>query len=309
MTSSRIPTLALLVATLAACGNYSNEDLEFMNAVPAREDLDIEIPQSQLAPANEAELSRLTHETVEAFNGALVFLEAADKIRRFQPTSRIADGRVWGPWPMDKQPSWQWRFVITRDPVMADVFNYVFEVQPIGGVDDDWTPFIDGWFAAGTGVRKGVGHFRAQTDPLRAAGFPVETNLKGETLQLLIIDYSTAAFPVSVTMNMVLYLHGGFDLADTATIRYRHELQESGAGLMEFSGTGSDGKSISVVSHWMPTGRGRADATATDGTATGTWTQCWDDSFTETYKSKPWAEFPEAPLTGEVTSCPDFSAP
>jgi hypothetical protein len=158
-------------------------------------------------------------------------------------------------------------------------------------------------------VRKGVGHFRAQTDPLRAAGFPVETNLKGETLQLLIIDYSTAAFPVSVTMNMVLYLHGGFDLADTATIRYRHELQESGAGLMEFSGTGSDGKSISVVSHWMPTGRGRADATATDGTATGTWTQCWDDSFTETYESKPWAEFPEAPLTGEVTSCPDFSAP
>ena len=58
--------------------------------------------------------------------------------------------------------------------------------------------------------------------------------------------------------------------------------------MMEFSGTDSDGESISVVSHWMATGRGRADATATDGTVSGTWTECWDDSFEETYDSKPW---------------------
>ena len=43
MTSRRIFS-TLVVSTLAAatrrgCGNYSNEDLEFMNAVPAREDI------------------------------------------------------------------------------------------------------------------------------------------------------------------------------------------------------------------------------------------------------------------------------
>jgi len=40
MTSkSLLSTLVLLAATLGACGNYSNEDLEYMNAIPARDDM------------------------------------------------------------------------------------------------------------------------------------------------------------------------------------------------------------------------------------------------------------------------------
>src|SRR5262245_31241613 len=163
MTSRPITTLALLAVTaLAACGNYSNEDLEFMNAVPAREDISADIPRSKILPANEAELSRLTHDTVLAFNEALAFLEAADTIRAFQPTSRIPDGRIWGPFPMDNKPGWQWRFVITRDQQTPDKFLYRFEVQPIGGTV--WTLFMDGWFAAANGVRKGDGEFRLGTD-------------------------------------------------------------------------------------------------------------------------------------------------
>ena len=294
--------LALLTA---ACGNYSNEDLEFMNAVPAAEDISASIPRSMILPANEAELSRLTHATITEFNGALRFLDAADFIRTFPPTSRIPNGRIWGPFPMDDQPGWQWHFVIRRDPVVADRFNYDFEVQPIGGAD--WTPFIDGWFAAANGVRKGVGHFRMQTEHLRAAQFPLERNPKDEVLQLLIVDYSTATFPVSVTMNMALWTNvsvNGF--TTTASFRYHHEAHEAGSGLMEFEGSDSMGKSFSIVSRWMPTGRGRADAVATDGTLTGTWTQCWDDSFVLTYNNTPWDSMMNR---GDPASCPDFSAP
>ena len=43
-------------------------------------------------------------------------------------------------------------------------------------------------------------------------------------------------------------------------------------------------------------------------TLTGTWTQCWDGSFTQVYESKPWAE-DGVPVTGYPASCPDFSAP
>ena len=106
-----------------------------MNAVPARVDIAANIPRSMILPANEAELSRLTHDVINAFNGVLVFLEAADVIRRYQPTSRIQNGRVWGPAPMDEHPGWQWRFIITRDPAAPEMFSYAFEVQRIGGGD------------------------------------------------------------------------------------------------------------------------------------------------------------------------------
>ena len=46
-----VPTLAraLVCATVAlslpACGNYSNEDLEYMSAIPQRDDVAIEVPR------------------------------------------------------------------------------------------------------------------------------------------------------------------------------------------------------------------------------------------------------------------------
>jgi len=69
MTSKSLLLAATLLA--GACGNYSNEDLEFMNAVPAREDLAANMPRSMILPANEAELSRDTHDVIRTFNGAL----------------------------------------------------------------------------------------------------------------------------------------------------------------------------------------------------------------------------------------------
>jgi len=78
MTSKSLLLAATLLA--GACGNYSNEDLEFMNAVPAEQDLSVNMPRSNLL-VNEAELSTLTHDTVATFNGALDFLNAADVIR------------------------------------------------------------------------------------------------------------------------------------------------------------------------------------------------------------------------------------
>jgi hypothetical protein len=319
MTCKRISTLALLAATLGACGNYSNEDLEFMNAVPARVDIAAEMPRA-LMPANEAELAKLTHGVITTFNGALNFLDGADLIRSFQPTSRIPNGRVWGPVPMDDHPGWQWRFIVLRDPAAPEMFTYAFQVQPVGSNANDptmWIDFVSGSFAASSGARKGVGHFLMQTDKLREAGFTVGTNEKGEMLKSLDVMYWTAAFPVSVTMQLKLYPPDAATTGYTTygIIDYHYEQQEGGAGLMTFSGTDSaSGAMISVLSQWMASGRGRADATATDGTVSGTRTECWDDSFAETYGYIPWPDAAMPGVTppiiqGVPTLCPVFSAP
>jgi hypothetical protein len=109
MTSKAI---ALALILTAGCGNYSNEDLEFMNAVPAEGDLSADLParSAALSPAGEAELSKATHDSIKTFNGTLDFLGAVEAIRAYQPTSRGPDSRTWGPIPDHDHPGWQWRF-------------------------------------------------------------------------------------------------------------------------------------------------------------------------------------------------------
>src|SRR5438552_14843228 len=99
MTSSRSFTLALALASLlgAGCGNYSNEDLAFMNALPKSDVLQLEIPRAGAVEiAGEAELAKLTHKTTRDSNGFLGALTTlVDWIRSHAPTSRTTDSRVW----------------------------------------------------------------------------------------------------------------------------------------------------------------------------------------------------------------------
>jgi len=307
MTCKRVTTLTLvLAAALAGCGNYSNEDLEYMNAVPASEDISASIPRA-IRPANEAELARLTHDTTGLFNGALDFVRITDVIRSFPPTSRLPNGRIWGPVPMDEHPGWQWRLLVTRATETPDRFDYSFDVQQVGSDPNDWITFISGWFVAVNGLRKGMGHLVMLTDELRLAGFPIETNLKDEMLKELTVDYSTETFPTSVTMKVTMYTQVSAQLFDTwFTIDIHYGALESGQGAIEFLATDSSQNSISVISRWLPTGRGRADATVTGGAVDGqTRTQCWNDSFDETYNFTPWAS--PAEDRGQMAACPDIS--
>src|SRR5450432_2476152 len=103
MTSKRLTgLLALVVVVAVGCGDYSNEDLEFMNALPESDALQANIPPvtSAVELANEAELARSTHDTTRGFNGMLATLVGiVDGVRSYPPTARTANTRVWGPFP------------------------------------------------------------------------------------------------------------------------------------------------------------------------------------------------------------------
>jgi hypothetical protein len=289
---------------LAACGNYSNEDLEFMNAVPAEQDLSVNMPRSNLL-VNEAELSKLTHDTVATFNGALDFLNAADVIRTYQPNGHVPNGRVWGPVAAE-QPGWQWHFVVTRLPEMPDQFEYAFELQQIGDAADHWIAFVTGSFKASAGARKGQGTFTLATDDLRNAGFPVGVNAKGEMLKYLTVTYSTADYPINVTMDIGLYPPDAASTGYTSygMIHIAYEAQANGQGALEFAATDAKGNNITVVTRWLATGRGRADATVTVGPVMGqTRTECWDDMFRETYNQTQWDQTMNR---GDPSLCPEI---
>src|SRR5581483_3559779 len=92
-----IPLLLVVVALSglagAGCGNYSNEDLEFMQALPEKSDLSADVPtRSAVVLANTAELYRMTRDVVVIFNGVVdSFLTLIDAIRSYSPTTRMPD--------------------------------------------------------------------------------------------------------------------------------------------------------------------------------------------------------------------------
>jgi hypothetical protein len=243
---------------------------------------------------------------IRTFNGALDFLKVADLIRTYPPTSRIPDGRIWGPVPDDKHPGWQWRFVMTRDSSGPGKFNYTFDEQPIGG-GDRWYTLLLGWFVATGGARRGMGEFTIQTDPLWEAGFVFDFGADGSLLKQLAITYSTADYPISVVMHLELYPGAsGGNHDTTSAIDYTYEALETGQGALQFVGSDATGKSFSVVSRWLASGQGRADATYVNS-ANGvnlTWTECWNDSFMSVYDAKQWDPTMDS---GKQSLCPDIS--
>jgi hypothetical protein len=305
--------IPLLAALVAGCGNYSNEDLEFMNALPQGDALRAEMPavSPALSPEDEAELAKMTHDTTRGFNawlGGLVSM--VDLVRSFPPTSRTRDSRTWGPFEPDRgklvNRDWQTRMIMRRNLVNPEQFDYEIAFHKIGTSDLDWPVFIRGWFLAGQTARKGRGHVQLVTAGPRAGGMDL-TDLG--MLDHLEIDYDTSADPVTVDMT-ITNLPGPLG-GEPAMLIYSYLASAAGQGEMTFDvfgnipGTGAPIEHLNVTSRWRASGEGRAQATIVSGDGQGLQqTQCWSSSFEQTFNDKPWN--PAENYGGDPSVCPDI---
>src|ERR1022692_789570 len=127
-----------------ACGNYSNEDLEYMNAVPAGSQLSATLPaySSTLPASSEAELAQTTHSVTTQFNQMIAnALGGIDAIRSYSPTSRTPTSRIWGPFPANKQPGWDWRLTVSHDDPQSTMFTYELDVENTADSATGWLTF------------------------------------------------------------------------------------------------------------------------------------------------------------------------
>jgi hypothetical protein len=294
--------LSLALLALGACGNYSNEDLEFMNAVPAQDDLVANLPPAPLTTANEAELSAQTHKAVRDFNGLIDgVLAYVETVRSYEPTSRGHNSRTWGPAAATDEDTglpngWRWRFVMTRSDETR--FDYRMELQP-DGAGDAWTAFITGYFDAAVGVRRGKGYFLVNFAELRTQGYPFRAS---DNLTSVAVAYSNAAFPTSVSMM--------FQGVDGATVELAYGAQADGSGALAFTVTADlidqtpAIETLDVTARWLPSGAGRADQVVRSGDGAGLHrVECWNDAFIEVYSDKPWLT-PDRRTTGDPSLCP-----
>src|SRR4029079_5814030 len=116
---------------------------------------------------------------------------------------------------------------VRADRTAPDPLPCLGGVEPIGAGDGGWIKFIDGTFVStGGGLRPGMGTFHIHADGVRVANFGVTPDKDGNLFRELTVMYSTAAFPISVGMTLVL--SPGGDLTNTLTIVYHYEALEDG---------------------------------------------------------------------------------
>ncbi len=299
-------TLAILLAASlcgAGCGNYSNEDLEFMAAVPTTTQLAVELPAA-VNTTVEAELAKKTHDTIKTVKDVLTsVLGLVDGIRTFEPTSRTADGRTWGPFPDQKHAGWRWKLEVTR--TSPTTFSYQLDTQGAG----DWLQFLTGTFDGQGGAKQGSGNFTANFSLLRDSGFPLDdSSMNLADLTIAYQNYDLQGSPVEVTMTIDSVTPAA-DGASTLNIVY--EIFSDRSGQMAFTLTGNliGGPAVETVdvdSQWLGSGAGAATLSVASGDGAGLkQTECWDSSFAASYNDKPWAP---AEDVGTAADCPALPA-
>jgi hypothetical protein len=263
----------ILLLGLAACGNYSNEDLDFQLALPQDGELEAKLPAA-ITLTDSAEYYLTTRKVVTEFNAiAKTLVGLVDKVRGISPTSRKGSQRTWGPWPDDNHPGWQIMVTMDRvdDPNAASGFNisYKFQVRNTQVAGADFVSLLTGYYAPSGNARRGQGQQTLWVDKVRKAGYPVDDL---EQLVQLDICYQTLEYPITVS----IYAQN-VTTAKERQVAYNYKEQADGSGTLFFDITTDRTVSsfdLRFISRWLGSGAGRADAYAINlGLLAGT--DCW----------------------------------
>jgi hypothetical protein len=265
MTSKRLVTrsgfLSLIaVLLLPACGNYSNEDLDFQLALPEQTDMEAKM-QLSVTRLDSAEYYRATRTAITTFNGMVVELVGfIDIVRGTTPTSRDGDQRTWGPFPSDTYPGWEIRVVMQRTAVSPTLLqmDYWIQLRQVGQGDAAWVSLLTGRYISSGSARKGQGEIHLLANDVRLAGYPIDDDPGLVSLDHLDLAYDNTSFPITVTMNVV-----NLPTATTTAGLYQYFQNQDGSGqmLFDWQGVTDTGAQVSarMQSEWIGSGAGRAD--------------------------------------------------
>jgi hypothetical protein len=273
----RLPTtcpaaLLALLALAGACGNYSNDDLDFALAVPKREELTAKLPgEKQVAP-DAAEYYRATREVGTSFNLAVIDLTSlVDNVRSAPPSDRNGGERIWGPFPHRYDPDWEIRLRMWRESVDRDAgFRYRFEFHRTGAPGSPWHPLLSGTFA----LSRRHGELDLHLDQARKSGYPVA---EFKDLLRLTLRYQRRQHPFTVEMILT-----NVPESPNPEATYSYSENADGSGGLTFVWRRSDNilaQAAEMRSRWNAEGAGRADARIIEGIAAmsnALGVDCWD---------------------------------
>ena len=151
---------------VAGCGNWSNRDLDFVNALPNREALKSRLPTSADKRLGDVQTRKdglnvgdpsgayaTTKEAKATFNGLIdSVLGLVDSIRQYPPTTRTPEARVWGPFADQNNPGFEFRLTVTQ--VDETKFSWALEAHKLGA---DYFSIVTGLFVPTQTLTEGQG--------------------------------------------------------------------------------------------------------------------------------------------------------
>ena len=248
---------ALLAAALCACGNYSNDDLVFLSAIPSREQLRVAVPKAAgqaLCSLGEDTYATGAQKQGKGVNDAIdSILGLVDLIRTIPATRRDGDSRTWGPWRDGTFTNVEYVVTIIRArgaTPAADKFDYTFSGRRDGGA---WVNVLSGEFN-GTQAKHGTGSLRLDLE----GSWKLGTNKPGDAHAAFKISYTLGAEPRTITLEATAAPGFGLLLFDYAWAGYA-----DGRALFTFRFGADDnsGNVFTVDARFSPQGDGRASIT------------------------------------------------
>lgn len=318
--ASRALAIALLSSGVlaAGCGNWDNDDLLFLHAVPQRGELASDLAQAQAASVAQqgleavGEPSEAYAQTMKAstqFNNLLYgLLGIFEKVLEHPPTRRAPDTRIWGPFRPRAGDPLEARVTITRQRRDGSaLFGYSLEVRK--DRSSQYVAFITGeWDAVAGGIRVGRGALTLHAKALRDAGIDTGDLRRVDSLSM---RYDTAQDPLTVDMTLVA---DPTQSLNEVSATYHFEKFDAGGGKMSFElesnvvgGIFSPNERLLAVSRWHAAGAGRADLEILAGDGVGSrQLECWNDALNLVHRFKSWDP---AASVGDAAQCPVFAAP
>ena len=267
----RAAVVALLA--LAGCGNWSNEDIVFVEALPTTQALRVALPAQQARPLcaglGESQVWLGAKQTGDGLNSGVDFLvNLVDTVKSVTPTTRRADAREWGPFDDGKHPGKEIRITMTRSRDVEGVptYAYAFEARPSGGA---FQSVLDGSFS-GPSARAGKGTFTLRFTVLRALGMNDNpTDPTGD----MAVTYDRSGDPRTVTVGLT---RDGFGLT---AFDYAYAGYQAGQGTFFFQFVDAQSRKLIIDTQFTPAGAGHATVTVVGPNGgRAEYQQCWDEA-------------------------------
>ena len=275
------------LALLCACGNLSNEDIAFLEAIPQNQQLHVNLPQGStsqnLCAIGLADLYANAKSTGDSLNaGVDAILGLVDAIRRVTPTSRDDDSRTWGPFPDHDHPGVQIQAVMFRElDATLTPWRWTFTIsasRPPGG----WLPILEGEFfraEASSGIGRITLHFENSAT--------LQINKATDPTFPLRIFYDRSSDPRTVSLDLT----SGVNAFGLVSYDYGFAGYADGHGQLDYAFPDpKSGCTIEVTTFFNAQGAGRDVFRARCGTVIlGDVNQCWDAGGCLTYVNDPFA--------------------
>ena len=298
---------ACALALLCACGNLSNEDIAFVEAIPRKEQLHVSVPNGStaqpLCSLGSADIYANAKATGQSINaGVDGMLALVESIRTATPTTRDDDSRTWGPFPDQQHAGVLIKVVMVRELDQTRTpWRWIYSInasRPPGG----YLPILEGEFF-GAEARNGIGRITVRFENSNTLGINKPTD-PGFPLR---IYYDLSGDPKTISVDLT----AGVNAFGLISFDYFFAGHADGHGQFDFAVPDpKTGCTVDISTFFTAQGAGRDVFRLRCGSILSSDVkQCWDTAGCLTFIDDPFAFTPicgllKPCLLGDSSLCP-----